>query len=390
MTPHFEADFGSFAASAVSIAARSSGVQRSSASTQSTQSPRGLFERPVLLRDVAGPLVVQHAGRVLARDLDGAVAAAGVDHHDLVAPREALEAGADVALFVDADHRGRDRRPRRSRRVAHARTRSTLSTPRTRSISFITPVSARRSVTQRSNSGWQSGRRSGADARGADVDVGARDRLRDLREHAGLVHRHGAHAHQARLRGLRLPLHVDAALGVEREGVLAVLHVHGDAATARDEADHVVARQRLAAVARSAPARPRCRRRGCRCWAASRARGRRSRRRRFGAGVGLRRRVAAQLGDDRERREAPVADRGEEVVRRTRDLVPGQLVERAALEQPREREARAAQLALEDVATELAAARLLGDADRVADLRCAPCPRRRTRASPCAGTATRW
>ena len=42
--------------------------------------------------------------------------------------------------------------------------------------------------------------------------------------------------------------HVDAALGIEIEALVAVAAVHGDAAAARDEADDRIAGQRLAAL----------------------------------------------------------------------------------------------------------------------------------------------
>src|SRR5262249_54799662 len=106
----------------------------------------GLRQREVLLVGDPRPVPLQHARRVLARQLERSVAAARVDHDDLVAPGDALETLGDVAFLVLADHQGGQRGPR------HARSRSTESTPRTLPISFITAFSERRSATHRSNS----------------------------------------------------------------------------------------------------------------------------------------------------------------------------------------------------------------------------------------------
>src|SRR5690606_2915856 len=103
-----------------------------------------LLERELLLGHVARPVAHDHPARVLARDLHRAVAAARIDHDDLVAEGHALQARGDAVGLVAADHDGGE--------PGHPRTRCTDCTPRTRSISFITALSARRSVTHRSKS----------------------------------------------------------------------------------------------------------------------------------------------------------------------------------------------------------------------------------------------
>src|SRR5262249_31374092 len=69
-------------------------------------------QRKVLLRAEALPVVRLDARAPLARELDGAVGAAGVDHDALVAERETVEAGADVRLLVLGDHDGAQTRQR--------------------------------------------------------------------------------------------------------------------------------------------------------------------------------------------------------------------------------------------------------------------------------------
>jgi hypothetical protein len=60
----------------------------------------------VLLPDVAQPFVLVDAVRELAAQLDRAVGAEAVHHHDLVAPGEALQAAADVPLLVERGDTG--------------------------------------------------------------------------------------------------------------------------------------------------------------------------------------------------------------------------------------------------------------------------------------------
>ena len=81
-----------------------------------------------------------------------------------------------------------------------------------------------------------------------DVDALVGERLRDVREQAGLV---GAQDLDRDLvLGLRVavPLDVDAPLGIEIEPLVAIAAVHGDAAAARDEADDRIAGERRAAL----------------------------------------------------------------------------------------------------------------------------------------------
>src|SRR3990172_7214809 len=105
---------------------------------------RRLLQGEVLLRGVARPVVVDHPGRRLSRELDGAIGAAGIDDRDLVAPAHAREARLDVRCLVLADDGRGDAGTR------HARTRSTESTPWMRWISFITALRLFTSATHRS------------------------------------------------------------------------------------------------------------------------------------------------------------------------------------------------------------------------------------------------
>ena len=121
----------------------------------------------------------------------------------------------------------------------------------------------------------------------------------------------------ARTLGSGLPLHVDAPVGVELEDLGAIAQVHGHAAAARDEADDVVAGKRTAAageahqhVGLAADADADSRggpRAAARTAAASALRARRPARRAPRPAAGARR---PRAGD------APVADRGEEIVDR--------------------------------------------------------------------------
>src|SRR5690606_33734439 len=87
-----------------------------------------------------------------------------------------------------------------------------------------------------------------ATVRFADVDALRAERLADDRENSGLVR--GRHAELNRAVDLRprVPLHVDAPLGLGIEGPLTLAPVNRDATSARDEADDPVARQRIATL----------------------------------------------------------------------------------------------------------------------------------------------
>src|SRR5690606_38383142 len=87
-----------------------------------------------------------------------------------------------------------------------------------------------------------------ATVRFADADALRAERLADDRENSGLVR--GRHAELNRAVDLRprVPLHVDAPLGLGIEGPLTLAPVNRDATSARDEADDPVARQRIATL----------------------------------------------------------------------------------------------------------------------------------------------
>ena len=117
----------------------SSGVTRSSASSDRIQSWRGQLGRMVLLVDVTGPRPRRRRDRSEApRDRHGLVRALGVDDDDLVGPRDALERGRDVRGLVAGDDRDRQlrhggsvARPLHDRR-AHAIARGRTRRPRLR------------------------------------------------------------------------------------------------------------------------------------------------------------------------------------------------------------------------------------------------------------------
>src|SRR5262249_49452052 len=120
-------------------------------------------QRKVLLRPEAMPVVRLDARTPLARERDGAVGAAGIDHDALVAEHKRVEAGADVRLLVLGDHDGAQTRQRISpiksglhlgpafgdfARLAgcagraERRTMSVVEWPGTRSTSTTSPPSA--------------------------------------------------------------------------------------------------------------------------------------------------------------------------------------------------------------------------------------------------------
>src|SRR5690606_6220217 len=68
-------------------------------------------ERVLLLIDVPGPRAARDVARVLLNDVPGAVGRVRVDDHDLVAPRDAVEAVADPVRLVAADDDAGDRQP---------------------------------------------------------------------------------------------------------------------------------------------------------------------------------------------------------------------------------------------------------------------------------------
>src|SRR5262249_22156412 len=67
-----------------------------------------LLERELLLLAISRPVSDEHALRELPHDVERAVRRVRVDDDDLVAPRDALEAGADVVLLVVANDDRRD------------------------------------------------------------------------------------------------------------------------------------------------------------------------------------------------------------------------------------------------------------------------------------------
>src|SRR5882762_6702275 len=66
-----------------------------------------LIERELLLLAISGPVAHEDPVGELANDVERAIGRVRVDD-DLVAPRNALEAGADVVLLVEADDDRRD------------------------------------------------------------------------------------------------------------------------------------------------------------------------------------------------------------------------------------------------------------------------------------------
>ena len=89
----------------------------------------------------------------------------------------------------------------------------------------------------------------GAAVRFADVDPLLAERVPDGGQDAGAVRGHRPGAAPARLIfALRVPRDLDAALGIGVERLRAAAAVDRDAATARDEAEDVVAGQRIAAL----------------------------------------------------------------------------------------------------------------------------------------------
>mgnify|MGYP006203602661 CR=1 FL=1 len=68
-----------------------------------------LLDGELLLRPVAEPLLLHHPGAELCGDLGRPVGAAGVNHHDLVGERQALQARGDVVLGVARDDDGGER-----------------------------------------------------------------------------------------------------------------------------------------------------------------------------------------------------------------------------------------------------------------------------------------
>src|SRR5688572_4506908 len=88
----------------------------------------------------------------------------------------------------------------------------------------------------------------GATVAFADVDALGAERLADHRQNSGLVRGRDAQLHRAVDLRARIPLHVDPALRLGVEPLLALAPVHGDAAAAGDEADDGVTRQRVTAL----------------------------------------------------------------------------------------------------------------------------------------------
>jgi hypothetical protein len=75
-------------------------------------------DRELLLRDVAGPVALDHARSERCGELARPVRRVRVDHEDLVAERERAQALAEPVLLVHRDDAGADRR---SRDGAHVR-----------------------------------------------------------------------------------------------------------------------------------------------------------------------------------------------------------------------------------------------------------------------------
>ena len=185
---------------------------------------------------------------------------------------------------------------------------------------------------------------------------GGGDRLRDLREQA-----RASRCERTRILTLRDELarrrrqsHLDAALGIQLEDLRAVLLVHGHAAPARHEADHFVAGQRRAAAGEThqhvglpAHAQRAATRRG-------RGRKKRAAARRLGSGSAAA--SPLQRAHQLAGREPAVADGGQQVVDRAarRGAAPARPAP-SLLERARQREARSAELALEQLAPQLAA-----------------------------------
>src|SRR5438046_1328434 len=68
-----------------------------------------LVDRVLLLLAEAEPFLLHEARAVAPRDFRGAVAASGIDDHDLVGEGEALEAGREDRRGVASDQDGRER-----------------------------------------------------------------------------------------------------------------------------------------------------------------------------------------------------------------------------------------------------------------------------------------
>jgi hypothetical protein len=62
-----------------------------------------------LLITIAGPLPLNYPFRVLPANLHGAIGTEGIHHNNLIAPTQAVEARADIPLFVETDNNGGDR-----------------------------------------------------------------------------------------------------------------------------------------------------------------------------------------------------------------------------------------------------------------------------------------
>jgi len=67
-----------------------------------------LFGRKPPLRVKPHPFLRQHFGmcRMMARNLAGLIRRAGIDHHDILAPRQGIERRRDPAGLVTADDAG--------------------------------------------------------------------------------------------------------------------------------------------------------------------------------------------------------------------------------------------------------------------------------------------
>ena len=126
--------------------------------------------------------------------------------------------------------------------------RSTATTPFTFFSAFITPFSC---VEVRADE-REEVHRAPVVARAAvglaDVDPLGHERLPDVGEDARAVRGHDAELHAAVDPRLAVPGDLDAPLGVGVERLRAAAAVDGDAAPARDEAEDVVAGERVAAL----------------------------------------------------------------------------------------------------------------------------------------------
>ena len=140
------------------------------------------------------------------------------------------------------------------------------------------------------------------------------------------------------------------------------LQVDGDAATPRDEAHHLVARERAAALPEANQHV------GLSVHADGTGHGLAAAEEAAAPGLGrLRRLLAPQPSQHVRGREPPVAHRREQIVHGCAMHGARGGTQLAALQQSGQRQPPLAQLALEDLAPQLAAALLLHRADRVAD-----------------------